>query len=140
MAPHKVTTTRQSLGRRAALPERLLPSQLIHNMQNRGFTLIETIIYIAILALLIGGGIAAAFYVIDSSSKTKSEVNIQAEGISIIRKIEWALTGASNANLISATDISITKDTGAGFPAAQNPLNFSLQGSSIQLTTGSPIV
>ncbi len=64
-------------------------------MSKQGFTLIETIIYIAILAFLIGSGITAAFYIIDSSGKNKTDINIQAEGHFLLRKIDWVLTGAT---------------------------------------------
>jgi len=95
----------------------------------KGFTLIETIIYIALMALLMGGGVVTAFYVIDSAQKNKSDVNIQAEGNFIVRKIEWAMSGASGIS-VGAT-LSITKPS---LPPAQNPLVFSLSGSNVQLT------
>lgn len=100
-------------------------------MENRGFTLIETIIYIALMALLIGGGVVTAFYVTDSAQKNKSDVNIQAEGNFILRKIEWAMSGASS--IIVGATLSITKPS---LPPAQNPLVFSLNGSNMQLTRG----
>ena len=62
----------------------------------KGFSLIEVIIYIALMAFLMGAGITAAFFVIDSSQKNKEEVNVQAEGNFILRKIDWALTGATD--------------------------------------------
>ena len=73
-----------------------------------GFTLIETVIYIALLGVLIGGGVVAAFYILDSAGKNKSDINVQAEGNFIVRKIEWALIG-SLINSISATSLSVTK-------------------------------
>lgn len=86
----------------------------------KGFTLIETIIYIALLAFLMGAGISAAFYIIDSSQKNKSEVNVQAEGNFILRKLEWALTGADDVS-VSGTTLTVTK--------AGGPLVFSYDGS-----------
>lgn len=86
----------------------------------KGFTLIETIIYIAILAFLMGAGIAAAFYVIDASQKNKTEVNVQAEGNFILRKIGWALTGAADASF-AGTTLTITN--------AGGPYVFSYDGS-----------
>ena len=81
------------------------------------------------MALLMGGGVVTAFYVIDSAQKNKSDVNIQAEGNFIVRKIEWAMSGASGIS-VGAT-LSITKPS---LPPAQNPLVFSLSGSNVQLT------
>ncbi len=108
---------------------------MIAKINIRGFTLIETIVYIAILTFLIASGFMAAFYIIDSSGKNKTDVNVQAEGNFIVRKIDWALTGASSVS-VGATTLSITKDTSAGFPASQNPIVFSLNGSNLQLARG----
>lgn len=99
----------------------------------RGFTLIETIIYIAILALLLGSGIAAAFYIIDSSQKNKTDINVQAEGNFILGKIAWALSGASAVSA-SGNTLTITKPS---LPASENPLVFSLSGNKIRLRRGS---
>lgn len=76
-------------------------------MSKAGFTLIETIIYIALLAFLMGAGISVAFYIIDSSQKNKTEVNVQAEGNFILRKIDWALTGATDAT--GGSTLTVTK-------------------------------
>ena len=103
---------------------------------NDGFTLIETVIYIAILSIVIGGGIVSAFYIIDSGQKNKIGVNIQAEGNFLLRKIEWAMTGAASISVVSPSRLSIIKDTTTGFPPLQNPLVFSLVGSNLQLTRG----
>lgn len=100
-------------------------------MRTQGFTLIETIIYIAILAFLIGSGITTAFFIIDSAQKNKSDINIQAEGNFIVRKIEWAMSGATGIS-VGAT-LSLTKPS---LPPAENPLVFSLNGSNLQLTRG----
>lgn len=61
----------------------------------RGFTLVEVIIYIALLAFLLGSGVAASFYIVDSAEKNKSDVNAEAEAHFFLRKIEWALTDVS---------------------------------------------
>ncbi|HEY4477202.1 MAG TPA: prepilin-type N-terminal cleavage/methylation domain-containing protein [Candidatus Paceibacterota bacterium] len=88
----------------------------------KGFTLIETIIYIALMALLISGGVVTTFYVADSAQKNKSDVNIQAEGNFIVRKIEWAVTGASDLSIPSVTELLVTKPSGN--------LNFKLNNSN----------
>ena len=60
---------------------------------HKGFTLIETIIYIALFALLMGMALISAYYLIDSSKNLGTKTNIQEEGDFIIRKLNWALTG-----------------------------------------------
>lgn len=91
---------------------------------NKGFTLIEVIIYIAILAFLVGSGVAAAFYIIDSQEKNKSDVNIESEAHFLIRRIEWVMTGSaitspasgtSGASLtVSKSGSTITIDSSSG--------------------------
>lgn len=86
-------------------------------MPERGFTLLETIIYIAMVGLLIGGGVAAGLYIIDTSEKNRTDVNIQTEGLFLIGKIDWAITGATAVTepAAGATDnvLEVTK-TGMG--------------------------
>lgn len=87
--------------------------------KNGGFSLIEVIIYIAILAFLLGAGFASAFYIIDSSRKNKTDVNVQAEGNFILRKIDWALTGSTDVT--GGSTLTVTKTGG--------PYVFSYDGS-----------
>ena len=84
----------------------------------KGFTLIEVIIYIALFAFIIGTGVSAAYYIIDSSAKGKSETGTIAEGEFLMRKIDWALTGASTTS-ISSGKLFINKN---GF--SPNPIEF----------------
>ena len=65
---------------------------------NKGFTLIETLVYIALLTFVIGVGVSAAYYLIDSSAKGKSDVNTIAEAEFLMRKIDWAMTGATSVD------------------------------------------
>ena len=61
---------------------------------NPGFTLIETIIYLALFSIVIGGGMVAAFQVIQSANASNNHIIVQEEGNFLLRKIDWALTGA----------------------------------------------
>src|SRR3989344_3115161 len=109
-------------------------------MRNKnGLTLLETVIYMGILTFLMGAGVTAAFYIIDSGQKDKTGVNVQAEGNFLLRKIEWAMTGASSDSMIvSPTTLSLAKDISPDFPdPLQNPLVFSWDGSkNFQLKRG----
>jgi type II secretory pathway pseudopilin PulG len=61
----------------------------------RGFTLIETLLYIALFALVMGGFMVATYQVIASTTRTQEKVQVQEEGDFLLHKIDWALTGAS---------------------------------------------
>ncbi len=64
--------------------------------KSRGFTLIETIIYIALFSLLIGTAFITAYQIIDGSSRLNRKNITQEEGNFVLRKINYALTGISS--------------------------------------------
>ncbi len=84
---------------------------------NKGFTLIETIIYIALLALIMGSGVIAGLYAVDSSQNGLANINTLAEAGFLLRKIDWALTGADNFDSSIPGTLSVNKN---GF--ASNPI------------------
>jgi hypothetical protein len=61
----------------------------------KGFTLIEALLYIALFAIVIGGGMVAVYQIIESTNRTSDKVMMLEEANFIQRKIEWALKGAS---------------------------------------------
>jgi hypothetical protein len=65
----------------------------------KGFTLIETIIYIALLTALMGGTTLAAYQIIQASSQTSGISSLQGEGGFVLRKIGWALSGAQSVSV-----------------------------------------
>jgi len=92
---------------------------------NKGFTLIEVIIYIALLAFVIGAGVSSAYYLIESSANGKTETNIIAEAEFLLRKIDWAMTGATDVN---AGTMTITKG---------DDIVFDLDNNRARIKTGS---
>lgn len=67
------------------------------NITNKtGFTLIETIVYIGLFAILISGVVATAYSLIEGGNRNKAAISIQEEGTFLNRKINWALSGASD--------------------------------------------
>ena len=58
-----------------------------------GFTLIETIIYIALVAFLIGGGVIAAYAVIQGSGRASDAEALQEEGQFVVSGV-WLLRGS----------------------------------------------
>lgn len=106
-----------------------------NHLKSRGFTLIETIIYIALMALLIGGGVIASYYIIDSSEKGKAKINDIADGEFLVRKIDWALNSVDT--IISpttgppASELRVNKN---GF--ASNPIVIDLVSGHARISTG----
>ena len=78
-------------------------------MKNQnGFTLIETIIYLALFAMIIGGGMVAAYQIIEASFAAHNHIALQEEANFLIHKIDWVLTGATVINVSSDT-LTVTK-------------------------------
>lgn len=64
----------------------------------KGFTLIETIIYIALFTVLITGGFTACYQIIASNDSLNQKVGTEEEGNFISRKFIWAFSGLDNTN------------------------------------------
>lgn len=79
-------------------------------MNNRGFTLIEVIIYITLFSLILGSAFVIAYQLIEGSSKLSTKSTVQAEGNFVLRKLNWALTGLDpdSAPVISGSACSQT--------------------------------
>ncbi len=64
----------------------------------KAFTLIETLVYLALFIIIIGGMLVAVFQIIESSNKTETKIIVQEEANFLLRKLDWALTGASSVS------------------------------------------
>lgn len=99
---------------------------------NKGFTLIEILIYLALFSIIIGGVLVTAYQVIEASHKTASRVVIEEEANFLLRKIEWALSAVSLINApaagMSGSTLSINK---VGFSAS--PIIFELDSSNLRI-------
>ncbi len=88
-----------------------------------GFTLIGTIVYIALLGLIMTGALISAYDLIESGQKSSGKTTTQDEGTFVERKLEWALSDMRAAPVIGgsgcAQTLSITKE---GYN--QNPVEF----------------
>ena len=104
---------------------------------NRGFTFVEALVYIALLALMIGGGIVAAFSIIDSSEKEKTKINAIADAEFLMRKIDWALNGVNAINSpaagASGETLSVNK---SGFPSNPIVIDLDLLSSRAKISRG----
>lgn len=58
-----------------------------------GFTLIETVVYIALLGLIMGGTLTIVYQLLESYMSLNSKTYIQSEADFVLRKISWALLG-----------------------------------------------
>ena len=106
------------------------------NSKNRGFTLIEVVIYLALFTIIIGGGMVSTYSIIESTNAGSNQVTLQEEANFLLRKVDWALIGASSVSvIISPPTLIVTK---TGLPT----LLFDLNSSNLRLTRGgaSPVI
>lgn len=101
----------------------------------KGATLIETLIYSALMALTIGAVVYAVTTIVITSDELNEFISAEEEANFIIKKMEWALTGYeainSPASGSSAESISINK-----YGYASNPIVFDLNSGSIRIKKG----
>lgn len=101
-----------------------------------GFTLIETIIYIALFGLIMSGSLLAAYGLIGSASQGSDTTTVVDEGSFVTRKIAWALSGMSAVPAIGGSGcnqtLSVTK-----FGHVDNPIEFRRNSSgNIEMRQG----
>ena len=98
-----------------------------------GFTLIEVLIYIGLFSLIIGGLLLTTYTMIQGSGRLESNVVIGEEGTFVIRKLYWALAGASGI----VPSVSHLEVTNLNFPEAERPFVFTLDSGNIMFGRGS---
>src|SRR3989338_6879023 len=59
--------------------------------RTRGFTLLETVIYIALLTLIMGGTLAATYELLSGQSRASGHNTTQEEGGFVLGKFAWAM-------------------------------------------------
>ena len=83
----------------------------------QGFTLIEVIIYIGLFGILMSGIVIATYQLLDSGERNNKSVSIQEEGTFLNRKINWALSNATEVSVDGNGALVITRpDLGAASP------------------------
>ena len=85
----------------------------IKNNTNKGVTLIETLVYLALFAILFGGAVIATYSLIESNGRGQAQVLLEEEGNFIVSKISSALSGAKSVEMPSvgatSSKLSLTK-------------------------------
>lgn len=78
-----------------------------------GFTLIETLVYLALFTLIIGGFVMASYALFESAGRNQSKAMLQDEENFIMGKILFSLESAKTINVpvagASGSSLSITK-------------------------------
>lgn len=116
-----------------------MTSPNIKNLRS-GFTLIETIIYVALLLIIIGGSLMAANEIMRGGADMSKKVLTYDEASFLMSKIDWALSG------ISSVDLPVPNTAGAKLSVnkkgySQNPIVIDLDGTDLRIQEGGePVV
>lgn len=99
----------------------------------RGFTILETVIYIALFSILMTGILVTVYELLAGGAQNRESVAIQEEGTFINRKISWALGGATAITVPNTKTLVITRPDLGG----QSPLTISESGGHMLISRGS---
>lgn len=109
-----------------------------------GFTLLETIIYIALFTIIIGGGMVAAYQIIQATDANYNHIVLQQEANFLFRKISWALTGATintaNTSQLVTTKVIATTPVQLTLAAAGNDMTLQRDSASPVILNSASIV
>lgn len=100
---------------------------------SRGFTLIETLVYLALFALIIGGLVSAAYLLFESSGRNQTKAMLQEEQNFIMAKIGWAMNNASAAS-VSGSTLTISKYSGPNIVIDKSGDNVRMDGTVLNNT------
>jgi type II secretory pathway pseudopilin PulG len=106
------------------------------NHAQRGFTLIEALIYLGLFSILMGGATVAAYNLFDTSVKIGTRTMLQEESDFMMAKIDWALSGAKAVTAPSAgftgSSLIVAKwDTSLG-----DPMTVAKNGGNLTIAFG----
>ncbi|MEK9180395.1 MAG: type II secretion system protein [Patescibacteria group bacterium] len=102
----------------------------------KGFTLIETIIYIALFSLVTSFVMVIFYQMLGGRDQHRNRVEVDGEANFMMQKIVWAMTGATaiNSPLVNVTGtlLSVNK-----FNYGQNPIVFDRGANNLRISKAS---
>lgn len=104
-------------------------------MRNSGFTLLETVIYIAILSGMTLFLVLLSYQIFGSNRETRTRLTVVNEARFTMNKIEWALLGVQSINQPASGSSSSTLSINR-YGAADNPIVFDLFSGTLRLKRG----
>ena len=78
----------------------------------KGFSLLETLVYLGLFAIVMTGIIAVAFSIFEGSGRNQTKVMVQTEGNFLLGKINWAMNDATTTSVtITPPSLTITRNS-----------------------------
>jgi len=98
----------------------------------KGFTLIETLIYIALFGIILTGVITAAYPLITGADRLSQRVTAESEAAFVLHKIAWALSSWSVQSVVGGGNtLTITFQVGGPY----NSIAFAQNANAIEMNS-----
>ena len=109
---------------------------MMNPRKNPGFTLLETVLYLALFAIVMGGSLAVAYQLSVSSGQIKQKIVVVQEGNFILQKIDWALSGvcAIDLPLPDASGPQLTVRKTQNTQTTVSTIDISPAGNTVELS------
>lgn len=103
------------------------------SFHQKGFTLIEIIIYLAILGIILASGIGLGYTMIIVSAQRDASAEMYENATLIVNKVQWIVEGATKINspIINQTATSLSIDTQ---DTSNNPFVFDASNGSFRIS------
>lgn len=109
-----------------------ITTNIIKNDKNEhGFTLIELILYIALITIVLSALVPFAWNTIETGVKSSVQQEVNANARFISERIKYEIRNATGINSVTATSISLATST-----PATNPTVIDLAGGNIRIKQG----
>ncbi len=82
-------------------------------IRQNGFTLIETLLYIALFAIILTGVIMSAYPLITGSESLSAHVTAQGEAGFVLRKFSWAFSDVVSVTVSGGNTLTVTQPSGS---------------------------
>jgi len=73
----------------------------------RGFTILESIIYVALTAFLLGSVLVSVHPILSGAGRTADKISADAETAFVVQKIQWAMLSATTVSVPNAGTLSV---------------------------------
>ncbi len=110
----------------------------IHNMScftyTRGFTLIETIVYLALFSIVIGGALAATTLLFEGAGRDTTRARLQEEGNFMLDKVAYEEMVPDTIYLQGLVDPSIVVSNNGVYAASSSNLGATIETIGVYFT------
>ncbi len=100
-----------------------------------GFTLLETLLYSVIFAVILSFTVVSFYQIIRSHSQNQASITVQNEGNFFLQKIAWAFSGAQTINQFSASPGALSFSVNK-YNSPDNPIVFAFSGGALNFSRG----